>query len=357
MVDSKQPQGASGQSPPNPQNSNLAASNDPSLNPPRKDHYSYSYKYKTAADPESGVPGCNTVEVNESVTEEIGPDGSKIIRRHQQEKQVNKITQVVTQRVIKRQYIDPSTGQIIEYDPNNELFANLPPETVFEEHTIISDDSSGNPPIVTTTTLSKTAPNSVSNKNLNSANALVDQFSTFGISEGNRRQQQQQDYVDNSNGLYSSVKMHHINNQYTTDNVVSTATAMKIKSHPEDNQGYPEERNMDYDPDDSYHDDDSPYEGLVQGPCRDDDDDEERHNRNRRRAHNNNKRRTEVDSINIVHHHHHPHQQQPHQCPAQHSGGSSTGSSSPILYDPQIDMPQVFFLFLILSFFLRFDEI
>ena len=61
---------------------------DSNLNPPRKDHYSYSYKYKTAADPESGVPGVNTVEVNESVTEEIGPDGSKIIRRHQQEKQV-----------------------------------------------------------------------------------------------------------------------------------------------------------------------------------------------------------------------------------------------------------------------------
>lgn len=61
---------------------------------PRKDHYSYSYTYKTGGDPESGQPGCNTVEVNESVTEEIGPDGSKIIRRHQQEKQINKITQV-----------------------------------------------------------------------------------------------------------------------------------------------------------------------------------------------------------------------------------------------------------------------
>ncbi len=82
-------------------------------NNPRKDHYSYSYTYKTA-DPESGIPGVSSVEVNESVTEEIGPDGSKIIRRHQQEKQINKITQVVTQRVIKRQYIDPTTGQIIE---------------------------------------------------------------------------------------------------------------------------------------------------------------------------------------------------------------------------------------------------
>lgn len=62
---------------------------------PRKDHYSYSYTYKTGGDPDSGQPGCNTVEVNESVTEEIGPDGSKIIRRHQQEKQINKITQVI----------------------------------------------------------------------------------------------------------------------------------------------------------------------------------------------------------------------------------------------------------------------
>ena len=56
-------------------------------NEPRKDHYSYSYSYKTS-DPESGQPGLAQVEVNESVTEEVGPDGSKIIRRHQQEKQV-----------------------------------------------------------------------------------------------------------------------------------------------------------------------------------------------------------------------------------------------------------------------------
>lgn len=67
----------------------------PASEQPRKDHYSYSYTYKTGGDPESGQPGCNTVEVNESVTEEIGPDGSKIIRRHQQEKQINKITQVL----------------------------------------------------------------------------------------------------------------------------------------------------------------------------------------------------------------------------------------------------------------------
>ena len=82
MVDSKQPTAAAA--------TTADTSSDPNLsNPPRKDHYSYSYKYKTAADPDSGVPGVNTVEVNESVTEEIGPDGSKIIRRHQQEKQVN----------------------------------------------------------------------------------------------------------------------------------------------------------------------------------------------------------------------------------------------------------------------------
>ena len=180
---------------------------------------------------------------------------------------------MVTQRVIKRQYIDPSTGQIIEYDPNNELFANLPPETVFEEHTIISDDSSGNPPIVTTTTLSKTAPNSLSNKNLavSGPSALADQFSTFGL--GNSKP----DYTDNSN-IYSTVR-----HQYqTSDNVVTTASAMKIKSHPEDNQGYPEERNMDFDPDDSYHDDDSPYEGLVH-PSNQREGDDERRNRHRRR--------------------------------------------------------------------------
>ena len=129
-----------------------------------KDHYSYTYSYKTAGDglnsDGTGMPGVSSVEVNESVTEEIGPDGSKIIRRHQQEKQINKITQVVTQRVIKRQYIDPQTGQIIEYDPNNELFANLPPETVFEEHTVISDDNgSGQPPVITTMSTSSVSAN------------------------------------------------------------------------------------------------------------------------------------------------------------------------------------------------------
>lgn len=177
---------------------------------PRKDHYSYSYSYKTGGDADSGLPNMNTVEVNESVTEEIGPDGSKIIRRHQQEKQINKVTQVVTQRVIKRQYIDPSTGQIIEYDPNNELFANLPPETVFEEQTIISDDS---PPIITTTTLSKTNNNST--KNLNN------QMASVNLNDGN-------DYVDNV------VK---INEQKHFESTMTAAINSKIKSHPEDNQG------------------------------------------------------------------------------------------------------------------------
>lgn len=211
---------------------------------PRKDHYSYSYSYKTA-DPESGQPGLNSVEVNETVTEEVGPDGSKIIRRHQQEKQINKVTQVVTQRVIKRQYIDPSTGQIIEYDPNNELFANLPPETVYEEHTVVSDDNANNLPMVTTTSTSKSTPNHV--KVNPSGNYNLSTFGDMKISET--------DCVDNK----------YVSKQVAQQPVgAGTATAsFRIKSHPEDNQGYPEERNMDYDPDDinCYPDDDLPYEG------------------------------------------------------------------------------------------------
>jgi len=46
------------------------AGNKEEITEPRKDHYSYSYSYKTA-DPESGQPGLNSVEVNESVTEEV----------------------------------------------------------------------------------------------------------------------------------------------------------------------------------------------------------------------------------------------------------------------------------------------
>ena len=242
---------------------------------PRKDHYSYSYSYKTA-DPESGMPGVSTVEVNESVTEEVGPDGSKIIRRHQQEKQINKITQVVTQRVIKRQYIDPNTGQVIEYDPNNELFANLPPETVFEEHTVISDEAA-QPPVVSTTCVSKSTPPPRWPK------PDLSQFANLGINEN--------DYVDNLA-------------KYSTMNTVKQA--FKIKSHPEDNQGYPEEKNMDYDPDDinCYPDDDLPYEGLL--PVKNIPNDGRRVNGGGG------------------------------------SGGSTSGSSSsPVLFDPNSDMPIV----------------
>jgi hypothetical protein len=210
-------------------------------------------------------------KVNESVTEEIGPDGSKIIRRHQQEKQINKITQVVTQRVIKRQYIDPNTGQIIEYNPNNELFANLPPETVFEEHTIISDDvNGGTAPVVTTTTVSKSTPslsNSTSQLQAQAATAsqtkLVHQnklpisinnlsLNDSNSDERNRESVSEKDTVDNLANIYTN----NIKNQQSA--------SFRIKSHPEDNQGYPEEKNMDYDPDDINLDDDElPYEGLT----------------------------------------------------------------------------------------------
>lgn len=218
---------------------------------PRKDHYSYSYSY-TTADPESGKPGQNSVEVNESVTEEVGPDGSKIIRRHQQEKQINKITQVVTQRVIKRQYIDPATGQIIEYDPTNELFANLPPETVFEEHTVVSDDNANNLPVITTTTSTKSTP-STNQQVTNTNNINISNFNNMKISES--------DYVDNYN-KYSTISS--VQSKNMAQNGTATAS-FRIKSHPEDNQGYPEERNMDYDPDDinCYPDDDLPYEGTT----------------------------------------------------------------------------------------------
>lgn len=273
------------------------ASNQP---PPTKDHYSYSYTYKTAGDPQSGMPSVNTVEVNESVTEEIGPDGSKIIRRHQQEKQINKITQVVTQRVIKRQYIDPNTGQIIEYDPNNELFANLPPETVFEEHTIISDDSNGQPPVVTTTTMSKT----------NQASNLVGHMNNLNLQENN-------DCLDNVTNVYNILKQQQ--QQQTGGNV------FKIKSHPEDNQGYPEEKNMDYDPDDSYPDDDSPYEGLIQ--TQDDDLNANNNKSNRRKGKKKGLVNDLIDNEQLLNS----------------AGSSSAGSSSsPILFESNAnDMPFV----------------
>ena len=62
------------------------------------------------------------------------------------------------------------------------------------------------------------------------------------------------DYVDNNNKKYG--KTNSVN--------IGGPTSFRIKSHPEDNQGYPEERNMDYDPDDinCYPDDDLPYEGM-----------------------------------------------------------------------------------------------
>lgn len=159
---------------------------------------------------------------------------------------------MVTQRVIKRQYIDPQTGQILEYDPNNELFANLPPETVIEEHTIISDDSSGNPPVVTTTT--------TTSKNASNRNLLVDQMHAMTLADG-------KDRVDNTASQQSFGKQHDLLQPATI--AAAAAASFRIKSHPEDNQGYPEERNMDYDPmDDSYPDDDSPYEGLIHPPGR-----------------------------------------------------------------------------------------
>ena len=50
------------------------------------------------------------------------------------------------------------------------MFANLPPETVFEEHTVISDDNGGNgAPIVTTTTTSKTIPTTPNHLNATGA--------------------------------------------------------------------------------------------------------------------------------------------------------------------------------------------
>ena len=155
---------------------------------------------------------------------------------------------MVTQRVIKRQYIDPSTGQIIEYDPNNELFANLPPETVFEEHTVVSDDNANNLPVITSTSTSKTTPNHGPNNN------LANQFKNIKINERSN------DYVDNKYVNRQQINVQQIANGQQP----ATTASFRIKSHPEDNQGYPEERNMDYDPDDinCYPDDDQPYEGM-----------------------------------------------------------------------------------------------
>ena len=149
------------------------------------------------------------------------------------------------------------------------MFANLPPETVFEEHTVISDDNGGNgAPIVTTTTTSKTIPTTPNHLNSTGAAGTAKwnaQSSNIDNLQSNINSLtiNEQDYMDNFE-RYSKQQ------PKTTSNVIggnTTATAsFRIKSHPEDNQGYPEERNMDYDPDDinCYPDDDLPYEGLIQ---------------------------------------------------------------------------------------------
>ena len=233
----------------------------------KTDHYSYSYSYKTADD--AGVPGVSSVEVNESVTEEIGPDGTKIIRRHQQEKQINKVTQVVTQRVIKRQYIDPSTGQVIEFDPLDERFANLPPETVFEEQTIRSDETP--PPIQAVyNNMTPTFLNGNSDKNrirINTATNLNGKQSPSN-SNNSPRNQHNENMVNlirkpkyNSN-MFVRMEPDFVDNSLIENNTDQKQFLLR-KSHPEDNQGYPEECNMDYDPDDINYPEDPQYEGLV----------------------------------------------------------------------------------------------
>lgn len=87
-------------------------------------------------------------------------------------------------------------------------------------------------------------------------------------------------------------------------------------------KGYPEEKNMDYDPDDSYPDDDSPYEGLIQTPNQYDDDTQQRKRKSNRKKGNLN---DIIDTERLIH-----------------SAGSTSGSSSsPIIFDNNIDMPFV----------------
>jgi hypothetical protein len=235
----------------------------------KTDHYSYSYSYKTAD--EAGVPGVSSVEVNESVTEEIGPDGTKIIRRHQQEKQINKITQVVTQRVIKRQYIDPQTGQVIEFDPLDERFANLPPETVFEEQTIRSDETP--PPSSSSVIHNASVIDPNKNRIRITTNPATKSPLNFNGGSNSPRNQQQQDNMVNlvRKPKYNSSMLVRMEQDFLDnagpgfhENGVETEKQFLLrKSHPEDNQGYPEECNMDYDPDDSNYPDDPQYEGLI----------------------------------------------------------------------------------------------
>ena len=238
----------------------------------KTDHYSYSYSYKTAD--EAGVPGVSSVEVNESVTEEIGPDGTKIIRRHQQEKQINKVTQVVTQRVIKRQYIDPTTGQVIEFDPHDERFANLPPETVFEEQTIRSNDTPSPMPVNGTKTIINggDSKNRVIRINTNNSPSIINGGSPRTSNNNNNENNmvnliRKPKFNQNSN-MFVRMEPDFVDNaslvhENGTTNLDHEKIFLLRKSHPEDNQGYPEERNMDYDPDDSSYPEDPQYEGLV----------------------------------------------------------------------------------------------
>jgi hypothetical protein len=84
------------------------------------------------------------------------------------------------------------------------------------------------------------------------------------------------DKLDNGAIYYKQQQQQHPQQELIQASQPIAAASFRIKSHPEDNQGYPEERNMDYDPmDDSYPDDDSPYEGLIQPPGRGVDESEE----------------------------------------------------------------------------------
>lgn len=85
-------------------------------------------------------------------------------------------------------------------------------------------------------------------------------------------------------------------------------------------KGYPEEKNMDYDPDDSYPDDDSPYEGLIQTPNQYEDELNCKKRKSKKKGVVNELIDTEV--VN--------------------SGLSSSGSSSsPLLFENNMDLPYV----------------
>lgn len=85
-------------------------------------------------------------------------------------------------------------------------------------------------------------------------------------------------------------------------------------------KGYPEEKNMDYDPDDSYPDDDSPYEGLIQTP--------NQYNNELDSKKRKSKKKSTVNELIDT--------------GAINSGLSSSGSSSsPLLFDSNMDLPFV----------------